>query len=382
MTASSSLRPVLCSGHAVGIALVACLLAAPALRADVSTDAEVEADTAQPAETESETETETETEEKKPALHFRLEKATDFAPAGVLFDHTHEKGDWTFSYQYVRLERRGLLTGSDQTSQSEIDHYWGQPGGSVPVSQLTNAHTVGIMYAPHDRFTFAIVLPYLEHELEQVSGVGAPLPSVKTSGIGDTRLMFLIPFIQNGSEKTHFRAGVSFPTGSINQLDPNAADPLQRLPYSMQLGSGSWDVYWGINYIGQHELLSWGGQFEGLYRINENSNGYRRGTDYHASLWIAGGLASWISTSARFEWNKRGNIRGEDTTLDKTLTPLNDNKKFGGTELFVLSGVNVLVPIFGGQRFSFEASIPVYQSLDGPQLEADVSYTAAWQWIF
>jgi hypothetical protein len=381
MTASSSLRPVLWSGHAVGIALVACLLAAPALRAEVSAD--VEADAAQPAEVETETEagTEAEAEEKKPALHFRLEKATDFAPAGVLFDHTHEKGDWTFSYQYVHLERRGLLTGSDQTSQSEIDHYWDQ-GGSVPVSQLTNAHTMGIMYAPHDRFTFAIVLPYLEHELEQVSAGGASLPPVKTAGIGDTRLMFLIPFIQNGSEKTHFRAGVSFPTGSINQLDPNAADPGQRLPYSMQLGSGSWDIYWGVNYIGQHELLSWGGQFEGLYRINENSNGYRRGTDYHGSLWIAGGLASWISTSARFEWNRRGNIRGEDTTLDKTLTPLNDNKKFGGTELFVLSGVNVLVPIFGGQRFSFEASIPIYQSLAGPQLEADVSYTAAWQWIF
>ena len=69
-------------------------------------------------------------------------------------------------------------------------------------------------------------------------------------------------------------------------------------------------------------------------------------------------------------------------TLDKTLTPLNDNKKYARQELDVAPGVNVLVPIFGGQRFTFEAVIPVFQSLDGPQLAAAITYYVGWQWIF
>jgi hypothetical protein len=308
-----------------------------------------------------------------PSLHRSLDRSSDFAPVGVLLDHTHVRGDWTFLYRYARYEYRDLLEGDTPVTPAEV----GARYPDVPLSWVRQVHTIGAMYAPRDRLTFALLLPVVVNSLEEsVSGV---IRESDTSGIGDAKLMFLVPFVQKGREMTQLNFGVSFPTGSIQQTQPGTT---QRLPYLMQLGSGSWDLIWGVTYTGQHEAVSWGGQFEGQYRISENAVGYRLGTVYSASAWVSGAFGRWFSASGRFAWTKRGNIRGQDPTLDKTLSPLNDNKLQGGTTLEVGPGINVLLPLLGGQRLSVEALVPIYQNLDGPQLAADITVIAGWQWIF
>lgn len=308
---------------------------------------------------------------RKLRLHRVLNKAQDFAPAGVVLDHTHEKGDWTFSYRYVRTSGDGLLDGDSAPNPLSLVRYQ-----TLPLKQVDSSHDLGVMYAPHDRFTFALRLPYIERKLDVITN-GRKVPLV-TRGIGDTQLLFLVPFIQNRNERTHVRLGLSFPTGSIQEEAPNG----QRLPYALQLGSGSWEILWGITYTGQYEWISWGSQFESLYRINDNYIGYRLGTTYDASIWLTGGLGDWVSASMRMAWRKVGNIHSEDLTLDKALSPLNDNMMQGGTTLEFAPGVNILMPFFGGQRLAFEAGFPFYQNLDGPQLETDVTFTASWQWLF
>ena len=312
-------------------------------------------------------------------LHRELDRASDFAPVGVLLDHTHARGDWTFLYRFTRIEKRHLLVGDFPVTPSQVAAKY----TDVPLAWTQDTHTLGAMYAPRDRFTFALLLPVVNNRLEE--SAGGAFRTTETTGIGDAKLIFLIPFVQKGQEKTQFNFGVSFPTGSIQQTDATG----QRLPYVMQLGSGSWDAIWGITYTGVHESLSWGGQFEGQYRISTNSVGYRLGTVYHASAWVAGGFGRWLSASGRFAWTRRGNVRGADPTLLKAdpvsgmpTSPLNDNKLQGGTTLQVGPGVNVLLPIFGGQRFSVEALFPIYEDLDGPQLASDVTISAGWQWIF
>jgi len=36
----------------------------------------------------------------------------------------------------------------------------------------------------------------------------------------------------------------------------------------------------------------------------------------------------------------------------------------------------------GGNRLSLEGGVPVYQWLDGPQLELDYRLSASWNWTF
>lgn len=371
--------------RALAIACVGLLasLAAPAM---AETDSEPAAEVKdEPA---AEAEEEPAAEEPNPLrLNRLLDRASDFAPVGVLLDHTHDKGDWTFLFRYSQASRRNLLAGTVPVSVGAVTNTSANCQGAtpvpvsgrycqVPITSTRSTYTMGAMYAPRDRLTFALLLPLVTNHLEQWTWAGAKVDD--TIGIGDAKLLFLIPFIQKGDELTQFNFGISFPTGSIQQKDANG----QRLPYTMQLGSGSWDAIWGITYTGEFEAISWGGQFESQYRISDNSIGYRLGTVYHASAWVSGGISDWVSVSARFAWTRVGNIHGVDPTLDKTLTPLNDNMKQGGTTLQVGPGLNVLLPFAGGQRLAVELVFPVYEDLDGPQLASDMTIIAGWQWLF
>jgi len=305
----------------------------------------------------------------------RTYRAADYGPAGVIWGHTQRKRDWVFFYQYEHLEKKGLLTGDQATSVQQV-----QASGytTIPLSQTDNHHTVGIMYAPHDRLTFSLVLPYIERTMDIVEPGGTG--QYNSSGIGDARLMFMLPFVRKGRERTQVNVGLSFPTGSIQVKDANG----NRLPYAMQLGSGSWDLVWGLTYAGQRSVFSWGAQFEGIYRIADNSLGYRVGTVYSASGWFGGNIGDWLNTSVRLLWTRNGNIRGSDPQLDadKATNPLDDNKRQAGTHVEIGPGVNLLLPFAGRQRLSFEVIWPIYQDLDGPQLADDIRYIGGYQWIF
>ncbi|MEE3327264.1 MAG: hypothetical protein VX252_08020 [Myxococcota bacterium] len=316
-----------------------------------------------------------ETEEDRSSLNRPIERAFQFAPAGVFLDYTHKKDEWTFLYRYERYSYDGLMSGSQSVSNAQVASQY----DVVPLSHLQEIHTFGVMYAPRDRFTLAFLLPYIDQSLTQIDQLAAnPYQEQNTDGIGDARLVLMLPFIRNGAQQSQFNVELSFPTGSIRASGSEG----QRLPYIMQRGTGTWDVHYGITYVGEYESISWGGQIGGQYRLNENSLGYRLGAVYQASAWLSGELASWLSVSGRFAWQRTGNIHGEDRELDKSLSPLNNNMKQSGTLVQAGPGMNILLPIFGGQRLSVEVLFPLYQDLDGPQLRSDMTLTAGWQWLF
>ncbi len=313
--------------------------------------------------------------EDPPTLHRDLDRASDFAPAGVLLDHTHARGDWTFLYRYERTLADELLQGEERLSSTEFEVQY--PGyTSTPLSLLTQVHSFGVMYAPHRRFTLAMLLPFIQNRLDQLeAGV---FERETSSGIGDARFIVLLPFIQKGTQKTQFNVALSLPTGSIRVNDGEG----NRLPYRMQHGSGSWDVHWGLTYTGNNERLSWGAQVESQYRVATNDLGYELGAVYQASGWLAAEVGEWLSLSARLGWVKTENVKGADGALNPATSPLNDPTKQAGTRGEIGPGFNVLLPVFGGQRLTFEALFPIYQSLEGPQLAPDVRFIAGWQWIF
>jgi hypothetical protein len=312
-----------------------------------------------------------------PSLHRELDRASDFAPAGVLLDHTHERGDWTFLYRYQRDDADQLMQGENTLSVAQYQAQYMGVYTSRPVSQLSQLHTFGVMYAPHPRFTLAMMLPFVQKSLDQFQDVGG-FDRQETSGIGDVKAMVLLPFMQKGGQKTQFNIVLSLPTGSI-RVDGRDGS---RLPYSMQHGTGSWDILWGLTYTGKEQGLSWGAQVESQYRMSTNDLGYEFGAVYEASGWLAVEASSWLSLSVRLGWTKTENIKGSDPDLVLAASPLNNPNLQAGTLVEVGPGFNVLVPIFGGQRLCFEALFSIYESVEGPQLTSDAQFTAGWQWLF
>jgi len=303
------------------------------------------------------------------------ERASDFGPAGISLDHSLRRQDWTFAYHYQRVSYDGLRDGQQKLTTADAS---APPYGYsvIPVSQVNEQHTFSVMYAPRNRLNFMLTLPFVQKVLE-VDDEGMR-QTHRSSGIGDAKLMFLVPFIRKGDEKTHLNFGMSFPTGSIEQTDSMG----QRLPYAMQLGSGTWDALWGLTYTGRHRAFAWGGQFDGLYRLATNSIGYRLGTVYKASAWASASWTEYASASVRLGWTRTGNAHNVDPELDKSVNPMNDNMRQSGTVLDIGPGVNLMLPFFGRQLLAFEVTWPIFEDLDGPQLAKEITFSAGWQWVF
>ena len=73
------------------------------------------------------------------------------APAGVMGDHVHHKGGWMVSYRYMAMHMEGIDGG-------DVSGYMMRP-----VEMDMQKHMVGAMAAPHDRITFALMVPSLTH---------------------------------------------------------------------------------------------------------------------------------------------------------------------------------------------------------------------------
>ena len=55
-------------------------------------------------------------------------------------------------------------------------------------------------------------------------------------------------------------------------LAPNGARPTLRLPYAMQLGTGTFDLLPGLTYSGHKDAWSWGGQYSAAIRLEDEKD--------------------------------------------------------------------------------------------------------------
>jgi len=205
-----------------------------------------------------------------------------------------------------------------------------------------------------------------------------------SEGIGDLKLAGLIPVFEWKKHRMHLNAGLSAPIGETDAHDDLPTGPNQRLPYPMQLGSGTWDLLPGLTYNGQTENWSWGAQSLLTIRPGRNKIGYSLGNQYEVTVWGQRKWAKFLSQSLGLRYRIWENIDGRDPGLNPRMVPTADPKSRGGKRLDFLFGINLYMPkgLLKGQRMAFEIGVPVMQSLDGPQLENDWYFTGGWQASF
>lgn len=116
---------------------------------------------------------------------------------------------------------------------------------------------------------------------------------------------------------------------------------------------------------------------------SENSQGYALGDKHKVTGWVAYEFASWISASFRAEYMTQSDIDGFDAQIGGPVQTAYPDF-YGGKRLDLLGGVNLVVPEgpLKGHRLAFEAGAPVYQDLNGPQMETDWIFTVGWQKAF
>ena len=318
------------------------------------------------------------------------ERADSHGPIGMMGDHTHNIGELMFSYRYMQMEMDGIRDGTSSLSPMDVRN---QGFAVVPTFMRMQMHMFGAMYGVNDTLTLTAMLPYIRNTMDHLAGMplGAAKFQTRTEGAGDLKVgslwrlyAFEAPSI--GAHRFHFNFTVSLPTGDITHKGTTPLGVI-RLPYPMQLGSGTVDILPGFTYGGAKGNASWGFQTIGTYRIARNKAGYSKGDAYEVGAYGAYAWTNWISNSVRFKWQHWFDYDGQDTRITRPqaqqLVFTADPDLRGGKRLDILGGVNFLLPEFLGleHRLGVEGGVPIYQNLDGPQLETDWTVTIGWQVI-
>ncbi len=309
----------------------------------------------------------------------------NLVPIGIMGDHGHKKSEIMLLYRFMAINMQGLQ--SDTTPLEKEDVL--KDFMIAPVQMSMQMHMLETMFAPHNRITLMAMANY-QHNAMQMEGAhqhahgGHEHPVVphemSSAGIGDVKLEGVLTLWEMPHLTLLANVGVSFPTDSITQKGDNE----ELLPYSMQLGNGSFEARPGITLFGFHNFWSYGGQLRGTFPLNTNAGGWRYGKTFDVTAWGARRINNWISLGSRLLLSARGNITGSHPDLNPYMSPSHRPDYSGATLLnFAVSG-NVIVPTgtFIGQRLAIEFQIPLYQSFTGIQLKTTWQLTASWQYAF
>ena len=309
--------------------------------------------------------------------------AEAYAPAGVMGDHLHPKGGFMVSFRYMYMGMNGNLQGREEISDEEIyDSFM-----VAPQEMNMQMYMLGAMYAPTDKITLMVMQGISKKEMDLSARMMMPNGmtmlrnfSTSSTGLGDLKLGFLYSLISNGNCGLHLNSGLSIPIGDNGN---RAATPMMadaKLPYAMQLGSGTFDVTIGGTLKGSGRSISWGLQQLNTIRTGTNSESYRFGNLSELHSWLAFGCSDRLSTSLRVSASSEGRIEGADPELNPVMVTTANTNNYGGELIRGAAGANVLLArdqlVLG-----LEVGIPLYQNYNGIFMDEDLSLRIALRYI-
>lgn len=322
---------------------------------------------------------------------------------GVIGEHMHKKGEWMLSYRFMHMNMEDNRVGTDDISPETIvttipNRFFGMPMQPptlriVPTDMTMDMHMFGVMFAPSDWITLMAMTMIVRKEMSHITFQGGMRTDrlgtfvTESNGFGDTRLSALIKLLSKGNHKMHLNAGISFPTGSTTEEDeiltPLETRPLVRLPYPMQLGSGTFNFLPGITYYSRSNNIGWGGQIMSTIRLGENDENYSLGDVFQVSAWGSYMWAPWVSSAVRLTSVNQGKIEGIDPAIVAPVQTADPDFQ-GGTRLDGALIVNLIGQrkFIRNHRLALEYALPLVQDLNGPQLKVKSNFIIVWQYAF
>ena len=298
-----------------------------------------------------------------------------------------------FSSNYINVKFDGYMDGTKDLSTDDV--LWSgiladRTDKNFPVVP-TVIHQEAIQfkgaYDLSEQFILSLSVPYIRQETEHISIA----PNFKdftivSEGLGDIEVAVSWLHQLSQSSNLLINLGLSLPTGSIDETgDTPSPGPDNQLPYTMQLGSGTYDIKPSIHYFGSTGNWTYGADLNLTLRTGKNDRDYRLGNVYQSSIWTRYALTDWLEPSIRINGVVWDEISGKDPALpydsDKDLYPAAVVKpdNFGGTKLLALVGLRLKDPRgrLENTFLEFEAGTPFYQKLNGPQPSEDWRFSAS-----
>lgn len=329
--------------------------------------------------------------------HSAHEHAGPEVPVGIMGDHLHKQGEWMVGYRYMHMNMDGNRNGTNELSPLDISGDF--PNGTgvgpatlriVPTEMDMDMHMVSAMYGLTDDITLMAMGSYHDKEMDHITFAGgAPDNQIGTfttnsKGLGDTKIAGLFRAYENGNHVVVAKAGLSLPTGSIDErdtiLDPTGARVNVRLPYAMQLGSGTFDLEPAVTYSAHDGAdLGWGAQLSSQLHLGENDEDYTLGDKHTLNVWGAYRWNNMLQNSLRLSAERESKIDGSDSNIGGPVqTAQPDN--YGGDRVELSLGATVSGQgDLAGHVIGAEFTAPLYQDLNGPQMQRDHAISVRYQ---
>lgn len=313
--------------------------------------------------------------------HHNHNRPDAHAPIGLMGDHLHYKGGFMISVRHMNMRMDGNMNGTSKVNDEDIYKDF------MVAPQHMNMQMVmlGLMYAPSDRITVMAMQNYVKNSM----GLTAQMMmggmknktdfSTNSTGFGDLRVGALYGLLADNKKSLHINSFINLPVGSVKERDNTPMKDDVKLPYSMQLGSGTFDYSLGVTFKRNFTVGSIGTQVMGTFRTGKNSEGYRFGNQLQINVWGAYALNSNISLSGRVQGITEGKINGNDKELNpETVTTSNtDNYGCKGLKSFV--GFNISFSkdsFFNRFRLGAEVGAPFYENYAGIQMNENIHINA------
>ncbi len=319
----------------------------------------------------------------------------NLTPAGVMISHVHPKNEWMVSYRYMQMGMGTPMQGSNSIADLAI---YTSYLANTPSMQM-DMHMVMGMVGLTDRLTAMVMFNYLatkmdmqmlgghSHTMNGMTMSSSSTMEMNTQGLGDTKLQVLYGIVKNERTQLVANFGASIPTGSIQQkgLSDDMFYPTTRLPYMMQLGSGTIDFQPGITFVYQKDKLAYSVQAQGTIRPFVNSVGYRYGNELNTTAWLGYNWWKSFGSTIRVEGNWMSAIEGSDKSIDYAFNEISANpNNYGGTRVQGHLGLSYQFEegFIANHRIAIEAGLPIYQHWKGIQNKLNQTWIASWSYSF
>jgi hypothetical protein len=184
--------------------------------------------------------------------------------------HNHQHASardsqFQFSYTYSR----GVM---NELNISEDQYFSDTSFMMKPEEMIMEMHMIGIHYSINKKWSLMLMSSYQKKEMEAIMKMGRRKVSTSAQGVGDTLMKINYSLNLENKSIISFTGGLSLPTGSIQKRDNSV-----RLPYGMQMGSGSYGAIAGVSFTKSRGQWSSVTVLEILSFLNESSEDYTFG---------------------------------------------------------------------------------------------------------
>ncbi|MFN3402622.1 MAG: transporter [Cytophagaceae bacterium] len=317
----------------------------------------------------------------------------DPSPAGVMISHVHPPKEIMISYRFMSMEMADIISGSRTVNSNEI---FQKQYLMAPEGMRMDMHMLMLMYGLSRKLTLMGMLHYNINRMQMGMpdnnshqhhslGTENEKMAMHSSGFGDLKFSVLYSLLNKTRDKIVASVGLSLPTGNIGLMGSEAnMYQNQRLPYNMQLGSGTFDIQPGITYGYTKNDFTFSAQALYTIRTGMSTYGYRHGNEMLVNTWAAYFWHENFSSSLRAEAVSIGKMKGSDPILYPLMEPSANALNYGANRLMLHLGTSVhfKTGVLKNSKIGVEYGLPIYQYVTGYQMRFKSNINAQLSIVF